>query len=293
MGVSPLVGKTTVVQAGIESVEGTLVPATVKLEVLSETLSTKATKSEDHGIRGSLQRFEDNSQVTRKDHSGEIVMLCRFGDIDFLSTFIFGGADGAYAQEAKTATLEIQRGTTVYIFAGVKVDEWSMEMTSGEAIKITMSVVAYTRTTGSLTAALSYETDVPMTTDGSTLSIGGTVREFHSLTFGIRRGIDQDHFVNSVERTSAVSTEYTPFGTTELDYAEATKDIIALCEADAAVAIVVGVTDGSNPITFTMAQSAITGDQPTTADMGVLKYAVEWTAMQSGTDDALAVVGLS
>ena len=293
MGVQPLVGKTSVVQAGIEAVEGTLVPATVKLEILSETLSTIATKAEDFGIRGSLQRYQDNSQVTRKDHTGEIVMMCRFGDIDFLSPAIFGGADGAYAQEAKTMSLEITRGATTYMFTGVKIDEWSLDMSSGEAIKMTMNVVAYTRTTGTATSGLDYTSEVPMTTDGATLTVDAVAREFHSLTFGVRRGIDQDHFVNSIERTSAVSTEFTPFGSAELDYAEATKDLIDICESGDAEPVIVGITDGSNPITFTMDTTAITGDQPTTSDMGVLKFPIEWTALQTGSEDALVVAGLS
>ena len=290
---NPLVGKTSIVQAGIESAEGTAVPATVKLEILSETLSTKATKAEDFGIRGSLQRYKDNSQVTRQDHSGEIVMLCRHGDIDFLSSVIFGDADGVYAQEPKTMTLEIQRGAVVYEYVGVKVDDWSLSLTSGEAIKMTLNVVAYTRTTSALTAGLSYEADVPMTMDAATLSVGGTAREFHSATFGVRRGLDQDHFVNSLERTSAVSTEFTPYGSAELDFSTANNDIVAICEADATVVIIALVSDGTNSVTMTMANCAVTGDQPTTSDMGVLKFPIEYTALQSGTDDALVIAGLS
>jgi len=290
----PLVGKAAiVVQAGVETVEGTGVPATVKLEVLSETLSTNATKSEDTGMRGSLQRFEDNSQLTRKDHTGEIVMLVRHGDLEFLSSSIFGAAAGSYVEEAKSLTLEIQRGATVYEYAGVKIDDWKLDLTSGEAIKMTLSVVAFGRTTSALTGTLSYSSDVPMTMDSATLSIGGTAREFHSATFGIRRGLDQDHFVNSLERTSAVASEFTPYGSAELDYAEATLDVIALCEAEATTSIVAVVSDGANTMTLTMAQCAITGAQPTGSDMGVLKYPVEWTALQSGTEDAVVVTGLN
>lgn len=146
-------------------------------------------------------------------------------------------------------------------------------------------------------STLSFDTAPAYVMDQLTLTVDATEREVNSMQIVIDRNLQNDHFMNSIGRTSAMSQDFMVTGNMELDYSADNVGIVdkLIAKTSASVAVSLTNTNGTpDNVTMTMANVIFNGEEPSLSDLGPVTFSPDYEAYEDDTgNNAIVFTGLT
>ena len=294
---APIAGKRLQAAVIKETVPGTT-PASAggqMLDLTMESLKTEVTHDQDPHLKGILQDGASFGKVvTRRDTKGQISFIARAHEMNFFGEMIMGNALAAgyfaYADTTPSFSVWLDRIAKNYAFDGCWVDKATFTANAGDPVlKCLIDTLAQGETeTGAGTfpadigTGYNY-TDIPFILDNLTITADGTPREIQGLNLVIDRAREQDHFMNSLTRTSAVGLGFHVTGEITLDYNATNVDLRADLMAATQIVINANFSNGTDSLGFKMANCVLNDGDPVFDSVDAIKMPIAFSALY---DDA-------
>lgn len=224
MASTPIIGKNFIVAVGVETIAGTSVTPTKRLDIISESLKENVSIDQTDRLRGHLQKQHGVIQAVRKDVQGMLEMPVRPTELDVISKAIMGGTKDSnyypYAETAESLTVEVDRVAKVYTYAGCHVKTAKFSASSGSILRLALELLGMTCVEGAAASGtdLDYGLEAPFLMSHLAILLDSGSVEGHDIELTIDRQPEEEHFGNSLTRTSAASTGFVVTGQVTLDY---------------------------------------------------------------------------
>jgi hypothetical protein len=292
-------GRNFYVGLGLEGDAGVHANPTLWPEIQSETLGYDPSRQDFVGLSGTrshhYQSVADGNIVT----GGGFVFNARKQWFDDILFWAMGGGNAGSPSLAETVKpLTIQKhmdyaGQAVE-YLGCKITTLELASESNGPLVVTVTVVPMGVTTGvTADAATRTISDPLMMHHHLTLTIDGGSVYCNSLGLTLDNAVEDDHFQNSQSRTAVPEGDRLVSGNIAIDWNAAnavTRGIWTKFLSGATASLAMAYNDGTNTLTFTMAQVKYTAGGPPQADgRGTIPWEVPFSALSSaaGTQDEI------
>ncbi len=296
---APIAGK-RLQAAVIQEVTPGTTPASAggqMLDLVMESLKTEVSHDQDPHLKGILQDGASYGKVvTRRDTKGQLSFIARAHEMAFFGEMIMGTALVAdyfdYNDLTPSFSIWLDRIAKVYTFDGLWVDKATFTASAGDPVlKCVLDILAQGETEG---VAGTFPADIgtpydyvdrPFIMDNLTITADAVTREIQDFSILIDRTREQDHFMNSLTRTSAVPLGFSVTGEFNFDYNATNVDLRADLMAATQIVINATFSDGTDTLAFEMANCVLTDGDPVFDGVDARKMPITFSALY---DDATA-----
>lgn len=276
-----------------EVTPGTPVVVDTFIPILSAGFQVEDAKLQSQGLRG--QNFagcvKDGPRTISGSFESElfgvgIASLLRhmFGTVattgagPYVHTYTIGSL-GSLAFTAEEAIPNGAGTTYGFKYAGSKFADWSLNVATGELVKISGNISAQSVVTGAAPAVASYAESCPFSFVDASLTLDGTpVAEAESVSLNVNQALRTDsHRLGSRNiRNQAHNGFKEVTGEFEVEFTDLTLADLYLSGADAA--LVITLDNGTESLVITLPTIKLTGSMPELNGPDVVKQAIPFMA---------------
>lgn len=193
-------------------------PATRQFGFQSCTLNKRGNLIRPNGIRGQRAPVGDYAQEGIYSVNGNVVLLPRPDDLDFLLPYILGAAESTdvfdLAETLPDLVASVDKDLYVETYRGLKVAQAVFRSSQGQLLQLELQLEGKTKdasgAAGSFPAISgTLSTKLPYVHRHATYTFDSTTFEINNLVLTINNGLETDHFNNSQTRTSLPEGEQT------------------------------------------------------------------------------------
>lgn len=292
-------GRNFVVGLGLEGDAGTPVTPTLFPAIQSETFSYDPSRQDFTGLNGTRSHHKQATADGNIVTAGGFVFNARKEYFDDILYWTLGGGNATtptLADAVLPLTLEVDKVTRVLTYGGCKITTLEMTSESNGPLVVTPTVVPMNvsdAAAGTGTSPTRTITDVLLMHHNLTLTVDAGTIYANSFGLTIDNLVEDDHFQNSQSRTAVPEGDRTVMGTVSMDWNVAnavTRGAWTKFLSGATASITAVYTDGTNILTFVMANCHYTAGGPAQADSrGTVPWEVPFQAKSSnaGISDEL------
>lgn len=287
---------------GKETTWGTPVNVSQLIPLVSEGLSKEFSRASDN-ILGSeaIQRAE----ITQVNVSGSIELEATYTGLDEIFEIALGTKSGtgtstdpyifALTEDINSSlTVAIDKQVSVHEFAGVKINQLTIQGSAGDTIKVSLDTIAKVKNRG--TSATNTKTDI-----NNAAAFGGRIlfSDFSCSIGGSPVGIagfnlQLNNNLIAVYENAKEPVEISRNGKREvslsIDIARYTSDTFNdYFDLDAEVQIVLSATDGTNNFEINIPRAKVTKVGDPVGGAEIIKQTVEFTLLKSGASNEFEI----
>lgn len=284
-------GRNFVVGLGLEGDAGVPVVPTLFPEIQSETFSYDPSRQDFVGLSGTRSHHKQASADGNIVTAGGFVFNARKEWLDDILYWAMGGGNAAtptLADAVKPLTVEVDKVTRVLTYGGCKITTLEFASESNGPLVVTPTFVPMNvsdAAAGTGTAPDRTIADVLLMHHQLTLTVDADTIYANSFGLTIDNLVEDDHFQNSQSRTAVPEGDRTVMGTISMDWNVAnavTRGVWTKFLSGATASITPVYNDGSNILTFVMANCHYTAGGPPGADgRGTVPWEVPFQAKSS------------
>lgn len=270
-------GRKVVVGCGLEGDAGVAVVPTLFPGITGEGFIRNPNRQDITGLNGTRSHHYQATAEGNIDARGSFVFPARKQWFSYVLYWAMGGGSSnapTLAETAKTITCEVDKVVRVLTYAGCKIGTLELTSESNNPLIVNVNdVIAMSVTdavAGTATTPVRTITDNLIMHHGLTMTVDGGSVYCNSLNLTLSNALEDDHFQNSVSRTAVPEGDRLVTGELTVDWSIAnavTRGMWTKFVSGATASITAAYSDGTNTLTFTMAQCHYhEGDRPVGAD---------------------------
>lgn len=287
---------------GKEASWGTPVVVSQLIPFVSEGLSKEFSRASDN-ILGSeaIQRAE----ITQENTSGSIELEAVYTGLDKIFEIALGSKSGTGTAADpyifsltedidKSLTVAIDKQVSVHEFAGVKINQLTIQGSAGDTVKVSLDTIAKLKNRGTSATNTSANIDAAAAFGGRMLfsdfscSVGGSPIGMAGFNLQLNNNLTAV-FENKKEPVE-ISRNGKREVSLSIDIARYTNDTFNdYFELDAEIPIILSATDGTNHFEINIPRAKVTKVGDPVGGAEIIKQTVEFSLLKSGASNEFEI----